>query len=210
MFQECHFEDRLSLLYYKDERRRFFPTEIGTVVNDLLVKHFPEIVDLGFTAEMEESLDKIGHGKKEWTEVLKTFWVPFKKTLKKKEVEVPDKKLSHEKTKKKCPECGGDIIIRLGKYGKFYACSNYPKCKHTEPLEKTTLGMKCPKCQKGQIVKKRTRKGKLFYGCINWPDCDFAAWDKPTGELCPKCNSPVVETKRKQIKCSKKECDFKK
>jgi len=179
-------------------------------VNDLLVEHFPKIVDIGFTAEMEENLDEIGRGKKEWTKVLKSFWEPFEKNLKEKEKKVPDKKLSYEKTKKKCPDCGGEIIIRLGKYGKFYACSNFPKCKHTQPLKENTLGLKCPKCKKGDIVEKRTKKGKVFYGCINWPDCDFAAWDKPTGELCPKCNSPIIETKRKQIKCSSKECDFKK
>ena len=193
----------------KDERKRFLPTEIGTVVNNLLVKHFPEIVDIDFTAKMEEDLDEIAKGEKKWVSVIKEFYGPFEKNLKQKELEVPDKKLTHEKTKKKCPECGGDIIIRLGRYGKFYACSNYPKCKHTEPLKEKALGINCLKCKKGKVVEKRTKKGKMFYGCSNWPDCDFASWYKLTGEICTKCKSYLVETNRKQIKCSNKECDYK-
>ncbi len=193
----------------KDEKKRFCPTEIGTVVNELLVNHFPNIVDVGFTVKMEEDFDKIANGKRKWIQVIKEFYGPFQKNLKKKEKEVPDKKLTYEKTKEKCPKCNSPIIIKLGKYGKFYACSNFPKCKYTQALEKNTLGMKCPKCKKGEIVEKRTRKGKLFYGCSNWPDCDFATWYKPTGNICPKCNFPLIETKRKQIKCSNKECDYK-
>lgn len=194
----------------KDEKKRFQPTEIGMAVNDLLVNHFQNIVDFGFTAKMEENLDKIAKGKEKWVPVIREFYTPFDENLKRKEQEIPDKKLSYEKTRKKCPKCGGNIIIRLGKYGKFYACSNFPKCKYTEPLEKKTLGIKCLKCKKGQIVEKRTKKGKLFYGCSNWPECDIASWDKPTGELCPKCKSLLVKTKRGQIKCSNKECDYKK
>lgn len=203
----------------KDDSKRFFPTEIGVVVNNILVKHFPNIVDVSFTAEMEEDLDKIASGKREWVSVIKEFYGPFKKKLKLKELEVPGKKSTYEKTSKKCPKCKGDIIIRLGRYGKFYACSNYPKCKHTEPLKKDTLGMNCFKCKKGEILVKRTKKGKIFYGCSNWPDCDFASWDKlhtamvknkPVIEKCPKCNSFLIETKRKQIKCSNKECNYRK
>jgi DNA topoisomerase-1 len=194
----------------KDDKRRFKPTEIGIVVNDLLVNHFPKIVDMGFTAKMEENLDKIANSKKKWVPVVKEFYVPFEKNLKQKEKEIPHKKLTYEKTKKTCPQCGGNIVIKLGRYGKFYACSNFPKCKHTEPLEKNTLGIKCPKCKKGEIVEKRTKKGKIFYGCPNWPECDFALWDKPINEKCPKCKSLLIETKRRQIKCSNKECDFKK
>jgi DNA topoisomerase-1 len=190
----------------KDEQRRFLPTEIGTVVNDLLVEHFKDIVDIGFTAKMEEDLDEIAEGKKKWIPVIKEFYTPFEKNLKKKEKEIPDKKTTYEKTKKKCPKCGGDIIIRLGRYGKFYSCSNFPKCKYTEALKENTLGMKCPKCKKGDIVIKRTKKKKIFYGCSNWPDCDFATWDEPTGEICKKCNSPLVKSKKGQIKCSNKKC----
>jgi DNA topoisomerase-1 len=191
----------------KDEQRRFKPTEIGIVVNDLLVNHFPEIVDISFTAQMEGDLDKIAEGEENWVKILKEFYSPFEENLKKKYQEISKKDLI-EKTEKKCPKCGAPMIIRLGKFGKFYACSKFPKCRHTESLEKNNLGIKCPKCQKGEITEKRTKKGKIFYGCSNWPKCDFALWDKPTDEKCPKCSSLLVETKRKQIKCSNKECDF--
>ncbi len=193
----------------KDEQKRFRPTEIGTVVNDLLVNHFPEIVDIGFTAEMEEDLDKIAEGKRKWTPVIREFYEPFEENLQKKYQEVSKKDITEKPTEKTCPKCGAPLLIRLGKYGKFYACSKFPKCRYTKSLEENTLGIKCPKCKKGKITEKRTKKGKIFYGCDQFPKCDFALWDRPTAEKCPKCKSLLVETKRKQIKCSNKECDFK-
>ncbi len=192
----------------KDEQKRFRPTEIGTVVNDLLVNHFPEIVDIGFTAEMEENLDKIAEGKRKWTPVIREFYEPFEENLQKKYQEVSKKDITEKPTEKTCPKCGAPLLIRLGKYGKFYACSKFPKCRYTESLEENTLGIKCPKCKKGKIVEKRTKKRKIFYGCSNWPKCDFALWDRPTGEKCEKCKSLLIETKRKQIKCSNKECNY--
>ena len=193
----------------KDENRKFKPTEIGFVVNDLLVAHFPEIVDIKFTAKMEEDLDEIAENKKEWVPVIEEFYKPFEEHLTKKYNEVSKKDFTEKPTEKKCPKCGAPLLIRLGKYGQFYACSKFPECKYTESLEKNNLNIKCPKCEQGEIVAKRTRKGKIFYGCPNYPDCDFALWDKPTGEKCPKCDSLLIETKRKQIKCSNKECNFK-
>ncbi|MBZ9569326.1 type I DNA topoisomerase [Patescibacteria group bacterium] len=193
----------------KDEKKRFGPTEIGTVVNDLLVSHFPKIVDIEFTAEMEKDLDEIAEGKEKWVKVLKEFYNPFEENLKQKEKEISKKDLI-EKTEKICPKCGSQMIIRLGKFGRFYACPKYPKCKYTEPLKKETLGIKCPKCKKGEVAQKRTKKGKIFYGCSNWPECDFALWDRPTGEKCPKCVALLIKTKRGQIKCSNKECGFEK
>lgn len=118
------------------------------------------------------------------------------------------KDIAEETTTKKCPKCGSPIIIKLGKFGKFYACSTFPKCKYTESLPQNKLGVKCPKCEEGEVVGKRTRTGKLFYGCNRFPKCDFALWDKPTGEKCPTCDSLLIETKRKQIKCSNKECGY--
>lgn len=194
----------------KDEKRYFRPTEIGTVVNDLLVKNFPEIVDIGFTAKMEENLDEIAQGEKKWVPVIREFYTPFEKNLKQKYQDVSKKDFTEKPTDKICPKCGAPVLIRLGKFGEFYACSNFPKCKYTESLEKNNLNIKCPKCKEGKIVEKRTKKGKIFYGCSNWPKCDFALWDKPTGEFCPKCKSLLVQTKRGQIKCSNKECDYKK
>jgi len=208
----------------KDEQKRFRPTEIGTVVNNLLVKHFPKIVDIKFTAEMEENLDEIAQGKRKWIKVVKEFYTPFEENLKKKYQEVSKKDITEIPTEKICPKCGAPLLIRLGKFGRFYACSRFPKCKYTESLKENTLGIKCPKClsadrqdKEGEIVEKRTKKGKIFYGCSNWPKCDFALWDKPvrqaqggpTGEKCPKCGSLLVETKRKQVKCSNKECNYK-
>ncbi len=187
----------------KNEKRRFFPTEIGKTVNDLLVKHFPKIVDTEFTARMEESLDKIAAGDKEWKKVLKEFYEPFSKNLQEKYKEI-EKKV--EKTDEECPECGSPLVIRMSRYGKFYGCSNFPKCKYTRPIKKEAL-IKCPECEEGSVVEKRTKKGKIFYGCNRYPECDFALWDKPTGEKCPECNSLLVENKNK-IKCSNEECDY--
>jgi DNA topoisomerase-1 len=193
----------------KDEQRRFRPTEIGKTVNDILVRHFPEIVDIKFTAELEEKLDKIAEDSKEWVPTIKEFYVPFAKNLEEKYKEVSKKDFTEKPTEKICPKCGAPLLIRLGRYGKFYACSKFPKCRYTESLEENNLGIKCPKCKTGKIVEKRTKKRKIFYGCVNWPKCDFALWDKPTGEICPKCKSLLITTKRGQIKCSNKECGYK-
>ena len=193
----------------KNEEKRFKPTEIGFVVNDLLVVHFPKIVDVGFTAEMETELDKIAEGQRKWVPMIKEFYEPFEKNLKQKYQEVSKKDITEKPTEKICPKCGAPLLIRLGKYGKFYACSKFPKCRYTESLEENILGIKCPKCKKGEVVEKRTKKNKIFYGCNQYPKCDFALWDKPTGEICPKCKSLLVTRKRKQIKCVNKECDYK-
>jgi len=190
----------------KNEERRFQPTEIGIVVNDLLVLHFPQIVDINFTAEMEKDLDEIDEGQKNWVRVVKDFYTPFEKNLKQKYKDVSKKDITEKPTEKTCPKCSSPLLIRLGKYGKFYACSQFPKCRYTESLEENNLGIKCPKCKKGKVVEKRTRKHKIFYGCNRYPECDFALWDKPTGEFCPKCKSLLVKTKREQIKCSNAEC----
>ncbi|MCK4474000.1 type I DNA topoisomerase [Candidatus Parcubacteria bacterium] len=192
----------------KNENKKFEPTEIGIIVDDLLVEHFPKIVSLEFTAEMEENLDKIACGKKDWALIIKEFYEPFEKNLKQKYEEVEKKDINEKPTGKTCAKCGAEMIIKLGRFGKFYACSGFPKCKYTESLKENTLDIKCPKCKKGDIVEKRTKKRKIFYGCSNWPKCDFALWDKPINEKCEKCGSLLVETK-KGVKCSNKECDFK-
>lgn len=199
----------------KNEEKRFQPTEIGMVVNDLLVAHFPKIVDIGFTAEMEEDLDKIAQGQEKWVPVIKEFYQPFEENLKQKYQEVSKKDITEKPTTKICPKCGSQLLVRLGKYGRFYACSKFPKCRYTQSLEENALRIKCPKCKTGKIVEKRTKKNKIFYGCNQFPKCDFALWDKPLsgrqagiGKTCPKCKSLLVKTKRGQTKCSNKECNF--
>ena len=191
----------------KNEQRKFIPTEIGLLVNNLLVENFPKIVDIKFTAYLEEDLDRIAKGQQNWLTVLKDFYQPFHANLLEKEKRVAKKKLE-EPTDKKCPKCGQPIIIKLGRFGKFYACSGFPECKYTEPIINST-GVVCPKCGQGEIVERKTRKGKIFYSCSQYPKCDFALWDKPTGEKCPKCGSLLVQAKNNKVKCSNKECDFK-
>ena len=193
----------------KNQDKRFEPTEIGIAVNDLLVEHFPRIVDIKFTANMEKNFDEIARGETEWTQIMENFYSPFAKNLANKEQEVPKHKIAEQKTDKKCPKCGNAMLIKLGRFGKFYACSGFPKCRHTAPIEKPLLGIKCPKCEKGDIVEKKTKKGKTFFACNQYPKCDFALWDKPINEKCPECGSLLVETK-KGAKCSNKECGYKK
>jgi len=192
---------------HKNKEKRFEPTEIGIMVNDLLTEHFPEIVDVRFTAKMEEDLDKIAQGKENWTKVLSVFYRSFEENLKEKEKSVVKKNLI-EKTKEKCEKCGAPLVIRMSRYGKFYACSNFPKCRYTKTLLSLSLKIKCPKCGKGEIIKRKTKKGTEFYGCSRFPECDFALWDKPINQKCPKCGSILVNSKKEKIKCSNKDCDY--
>lgn len=180
----------------KDEQKRLKPTDIGILVNDILVKHFPKIVDLEFTARMEEDLDDIADGKKKWQPVIKEFWAPFKENLDKKSEELNKKEITMEKTNLKCPGCGKDLVIRMGRYGKFYACSGFPDCKYTAPLEvkekeeQEDLGF-CSKCGIGKIVKRRTKKGRTFWGCSNWPKCDWASWQNPQKNPPPESSADI-------------------
>jgi DNA topoisomerase-1 len=194
----------------KNEQKRFMPTEIGTIVNDVLVKNFPEIVDIDFTAKMEKELDQVAEGKDTWQKTCGDFWKPFSKNLEEKYIKVQKSDLI-QKTDKICPKCGSPIIERYGRFGKFYACSKFPDCKYTESMENKNkdLGIKCPKCKEGDIVSRKTKRGKIFYGCNKFPKCDFALWDKPINEFCLKCDSILVE-KGKKIICSNKDCDYKK
>lgn len=165
----------------KDEKRKLKPTETGVLVNDLLCRHFPEVVDIQFTAKMEEKLDKIARGEIKWQEPIRKFYFPFEKNLEKKGKEIEKIDLT-EKTDESCPECGKPIVIKFGRYGKFYACSDFPKCKFTKPyLEK--INVPCPKCKKGEIIVRKTKKGRIFYGCSRYPKCDFASWQKPKNKI---------------------------
>jgi DNA topoisomerase-1 len=192
----------------KNDDKRFEPTETGISVNDLLAEHFPEIVDIKFTAKMENDLDDIAQGK-DWIELLKTFYSPFNEKLEKKYNEIAKKPIEQKLANKNCPKCGKPMLIKRSRFGEFMACPGFPECRYTESIEdkNTKTGIICPKCEQGEIIAKRTKKGKIFYGCSQWPECDFASWYKPTGERCPKCNSLLIE-KGKKIVCENKNCDF--
>lgn len=196
----------------KNEQKRFFPTEMGIMVNDVLVENFPEVVDIDFTAKLEKELDQIAEGENTWVKTCQDFYTPFSKNLKDKYENVSKKKFAETPTDRKCPKCNSPLVEKMGRFGRFYGCSKFPDCKHTEPIKDNGIGIKCPKCKIGEIVSKRTKKAKIFYGCDQFPKCDFAAWDKPIDEMCPKCNSILIERPkgypRKQIKCSNKECDY--
>jgi DNA topoisomerase-1 len=164
----------------KFERRFLKPTETGFLVNDLLVEHFPQIVDIGFTAKMEEELDEIAEGSTKWQPVIKEFYEPFAKNLAEK-YEVVEKHEVAETTDEVCEKCGKPMVIKLGRFGKFLACSGFPECKNAKAIKKVLelIGMKCPKCMEGDIIVKRTRRGKIFFGCSRWPECDYASWTDP-------------------------------
>lgn len=244
--------------YIEKLQGKLLPKDIGVVVSDLLVEHFPEIVDYQFTSKMEDELDSIAEGKLRWQEVLDKFYQPFSKNLNLKIKEVEKSKLEEE-TDKKCPECGKNLKIKLGRFGKFLACSGFPDCKYTHPLIENHLDksqgteiakkvskescpkcgkkltfkegkygaflacegypeckytknieieakVKCPSCQ-GKIVQKRTRRGKIFWGCSNYPKCKTAFWDEPQNETCPKCKNYVTLNSKTGVKkCS--QCDY--
>jgi len=199
----------------RGDGKQFKPTEIGEKVKALLVEHFPQIVDINFTAEMENDLDKIASGQMEKLPLIKGFYGPFEKNLEEKYKTVEKEDLVEE-TEEVCGECGKKMVIRYGRFGRFLACSGFPECKNTKPLPSQALNIKCPICKEGlpagrqgDVVERRTKRKRLFYGCSSWPKCQFATWQKPTGELCPSCQSPLVELKS-GIKCSNKECDYKK
>ena len=195
--------------YVEKIKGRFFLTKIGKLVDEMLTRHFPQIVDSQFTAQMEKNLDKIAQGKVTALSVIQNFYQPFIKNLEQKEKEVKKLDLT-EPTKEKCPLCGAPIIKRAGRYGDFYACSNFPKCKYTASLPSQRTGIKCPQCQKGKIVEKRNKRGQIFYACSNYPQCKFTLSGKPTGEKCPLCQSLLIQDKRGKVKCSNKECKYRK
>jgi len=244
------------------DKRRFFPTDVGRVVNKFLSEHFLKYVDYEFTARMEDDLDAISRGEKEWRPVLKEFWDDFSAQVKSKEnVERPGVEMMEEKCPKcekllakrlgrngyfigctgypecdytrnvdedaasaaagpqivegrNCPKCESNLVIKRGKYGKFIGCSNYPNCKHMEPLEKPAdTGVQCPECKQATMLKRKSRYGKIFYSCARYPDCKYACWNPPIVEACPKCNWPILSiktTKRRGTEkvCPQKECGF--
>ncbi|MDI3529126.1 MAG: topoisomerase, partial [Thermoanaerobacter sp.] len=199
--------------YVVKDKKNLKPTELGFIVTDALKEFFSKIVDVKFTAEMEEQLDKIEEGQVKWYEVVQEFYEDFYNTLKiaEEQMEEIDVKEEVEVTDIKCELCGRNMVVKKGRYGKFLACSGFPECKNTKPLYEK-VGVKCPKCG-GEIVKKKSKKGRTYYACENAPNCDFILWDKPVDEKCPVCGSLLVEKNTKNghiLKCSNPECDYQK
>jgi DNA topoisomerase-1 len=180
--------------YVKVEQRRFVALTLGEKVNDVMKNHFPKIVDIGFTAQVETELDRVEEGDEEWTHVIKDFYDPFKITLADAEksiqaVEWPEVALDEE-----CPDCGEQLVIKHGRFGEFISCSNYPECKYSRQMT-TKLGIPCPD-DGGDIIERTTRKGRVFYGCSNFPKCRWASWDKPVPEPCEKCGGLLAQPSR--------------
>ncbi|HNN14921.1 MAG TPA: DNA topoisomerase, partial [Anaerolineales bacterium] len=186
--------------YVLREEKRLIPTDTGVQVNDLMVQYFPEVVDLNFTAHMEEDLDKIAEGDMPWTDAIREFYAPFSEDVKKAQAEMPVAKTEPEPIGRTCPDDGGELVIRYGRFGKFISCANFPTCRYTEPwLEK--IGVSCPK-DGGDLVERKTRKGRTFYGCAHYPNCDFTSWKRPLAKPCPKCNGLLVVANKREAQCT--------
>lgn len=250
--------------YVVVDKKRFHPTDVGRIVSHFLTDYFTRYVDYKFTAQLEDTLDAVARGEKEWIPVLKEFWQPFIDKIESVDQQVQRKDVTTETLdetcpkcsqqlairlgkrgrfigctgypdcdytqdlnqpagekaepevieERSCPECGGSLLIKTGRYGRFIGCGNYPNCRHMEPLEKPAdTGVECPKCQKGTILQRKSRKGKIFYSCANYPKCDYALWNEPIAKPCPKCAWPLLtvkETKRsgKQVICPHEGCGY--
>ena len=185
--------------YVFRQDKKLFPTETGMLVNDLLVKYFPVIVDVGFTAHMESDLDNVAAGQQDWVDVIRTFYDPFSIAVQHAQSEMPVTKSEPESIGRLCPDCGKDLVIRFGRYGKFISCSGFPDCRFTEPLLEK-IGVLCPK-DNGDIVERKTRKGRVFFGCANYPNCDFTSWQRPLTFPCPNCKGMLIITNKREAKC---------
>jgi DNA topoisomerase-1 len=196
--------------YVQRREGRLHPTEVGVVVNDLLVEHFPDYIDVGFTAQMEEDLDAIASGERGWVGVLHEFYDPFSVALERARGAMPEVQMGNEPTGEDCPKCGSPLLYKYGRFGKFIGCSNFPACRYTRQILAAT-GVKCPECG-GDIVEKRTRRGRTFYGCSNYDasaanggddekSCRFVSWKRPLKRACPACGGLLVEARKEWAKC---------
>jgi DNA topoisomerase-1 len=197
--------------YIQRREGRLHPTEVGIVVNDLLVKYFPDYIDVGFTAQMEENLDRIAGGEREWVPVLSDFYDPFAATLSAAQENMPDVQMGNQPTGEMCPRCGHPLLFKYGRYGKFIGCSNFPTCRYAGAILVKT-GVKCPECG-GDLIEKRTRRGRTFYGCTNYNDddpsaCKFAVWKRPLAQSCTACGGLLTEARKGWAKCSVCEEEF--
>lgn len=194
--------------YVKMVAKRFEPTELGEIVNSVMVEFFPDIVDTDFTAGMERGLDEVEDGKQNWVKLLDEFYTGFDKEIKQAEVNMEEIEIKDEPAGFDCDVCGHPMVIKIGRYGKFYACSAFPDCRNTKAIVKK-IGVTCPTCKEGEVVERKSKKNRIFYGCTRYPECDFVSWDKPIARSCPKCDHFLTEKvtrKGSQVKCSN--CDY--
>ncbi len=190
--------------YVEQDSGRFYPTELGLLVSDMLCQHFPDIVDFGFTAQMEKGLDQIAQGEREWAPFLEEFYDPFEKTLQAAKENMERVKIADQPTDEICTLCGRPMVIKVGRYGRFIACSGYPECKNTKPLL-VKIGVACPKCG-SELVVRQSRKKRTFYGCSGYPDCDFTSGGRPISQPCPECGGLLVMRGKTMARCTK--CEF--
>ncbi len=198
--------------YVTRESKRLYPTELGIMVTQMMLQYFSDIVDLDFTADMEEKLDEVEAGKENWRKVLEDFYPPFEETLEHAEKEVEKVEFKDEPSDVICDQCGAQMVYRMGRYGKFLACPNFPACRNTKPILTYVEGVNCPKCG-GRLLEKTSRKNRKFYGCEHYPECDFVSWEMPVQERCPKCGSYMTLKRNRKGEswrlCANETCRYK-
>ncbi len=190
------------------DAKRFMPTELGEIVHQQMLEFFPDIINIEFTAKMEQDLDDVEEGSRKWVEVIDDFYKDFEVHVKHADAEMEKVVIKDEPAGEDCEKCGSPMVFKLGRYGKFMACSNFPDCRNTKAIMKP-IGVKCPSCETGEIVERKSKTKRLFYGCNQYPECEFVSWDKPISRPCPKCSALLIEKKLKkgvQIQCTK--CDY--
>jgi len=202
----------ISRGYVLKKQKQYYPTELGILVVDLLKNYFPEIINIEFTANMEDRLDSIEEGETNWTKILSEFYGPFQRELEIADKEIGQIEVMDEETDELCENCGRNLVIKSGRFGKFLACPGFPECRFTKPILKE-IGIKCPQCEDGKIVTRLSKRGRRFYGCSQFPKCNFVSWDEPSGEKCPRCSSYLVikrsDKNGDKLVCTNKKCAFK-
>lgn len=198
--------------YVTLDARRFVPTELGVIVHEAVNEYFPDIIDIEFTASMENDLDRIEEGEIAWKEVIDAFYTEFEKHVEKADAEMEKIEIKDEPAGEDCEKCGSAMVYKMGRYGKFMACSNFPECRNTKAIVKK-IDVKCPTCKEGEVVERKSKKRRIFYGCDQYPECEYISWDKPIARACPKCNETTLVEKRLkkgvQVQCTNEECDYK-
>ncbi len=189
--------------YVRLKARRFRPTELGEIVNKIIENYFPDIVNIGFTADLEDKLDQIAAAKQNWVRVIDKFYQPFSKEVNHAKTTIKDVQIKDRLAGFNCQICGAPMIIKMGRYGKFYACSRFPACRNTKAIVKK-IGVRCPKCHLGQVIVRKSKRNRKFFGCSRYPKCDFVSWNQPIGRNCPKCHHFLVEKRTRggyQVVC---------